>query len=205
MLSPLVRAVPYESRTVPFYLETSLSFRCFGNLKRLLFIFLKDSQCHPEAQISNTVLTYVILQTSWPGAGEGNEAPSLPLKPQQYALCPCVVFLFCCQHWRLCSVQDFLENVCSWKNSCWKWCLGASPCLAHSSQRTGSRGRQLVKKEICWYIVSPIVMSIDGKCIRSIRQLSEVGVNTIVVLGGDGCMSSVHSERLRELWTYPLK
>lgn len=163
VLSPLLWVVPDESRTVPFYLETSLSFRYFGNSKRLLFIFLKDSQCHPEAQLNNTVLAYVVLQTSWPGAEEGSEALLLALKPQQCELCPYVVFLFCCWHRRLCSVQDFLENVCRWKNSCWKWCLGTLRCLAHSSQHTRSRGRRLVRKEIYWYIVSSVVVSIGGK------------------------------------------
>lgn len=63
---------PSESRTVPFYLETSLSFRCFGNLKRLLFIFLKESHCHAEAQLNNTILMHVcssayFMARSWGG------------------------------------------------------------------------------------------------------------------------------------------
>lgn len=140
LLSLMIR--PSESRTVPFYLETSLSFRCFGNLKRLLFIFLKESHCHAEAQLTNTILRCVCDSTNF--MARRREVGSLYWHwiPNSMKLCPCIFLLFCCQHWRcffFFCYRFFFQNLSRWKNSCWKQHWGPSPGLPHSSRYARSR------------------------------------------------------------------
>lgn len=88
-----------EYRTEPFYLGTSLSFRCYGSLNRVLFILLKESQCHAEKP--NLITQYLGIVCDF--ADFMARSFYWYRRPNSVKICPCVVLPFCCQHWRLFS------------------------------------------------------------------------------------------------------
>lgn len=147
----------------------------------------------------------VILQTSCPGAEEGSGIPLLMLKPQQYKILPQCGFTILLSALKAVFSKGFSFKiyVCEERAAESRAQVLHLFCLAAVSaqgveRQVAALGRRSI--DICksysnerWW----------KKNIKNMRQLSEVGVNTIVVLGGVRmCVSPVCSDGFRGPWTY---